>query len=177
MVTRYSPLILLLAALSIDASQSVPPGYRQVAHQAHIPAELLYAVALTESGTQLTRDVHPWPWTLNVDGTSYRYATQHDACTALTQFLHTRNPRRIDAGLGQINIGWNGDRFATPCDVLEPYRNLSITAELLYQHYQKQQNWLNAAGRYHHPAGGKPALRYRRQVARHLQQLDLTMKP
>jgi hypothetical protein len=177
MATRYCPLILLLPLLVCQATQAIPAGYRQVAGQARIPAELLYAVALTESGTRLTHGIHPWPWTLNVAGRSYRYATREDACEALTQFLRTHNPRRIDAGLGQLNLGWNEAHFVTPCDALEPYRNLRITAQLLQQHYQRQQNWLSAAGRYHHPAGGKPALRYRRQVARQLQQINLAMKP
>lgn len=177
MGTRYGPLILLLPALFCRAYQTVPEGYRQVAGKARVPAGLLYAVALTESGAHLTHGVHPWPWTLNVAGQGYQYTTREEACDALTHFLQTHNPRRIDAGLGQINIGWNGERFATPCDALDPYENLRVTAQLLYRHYQKQQNWLAAAGRYHHPAGGKAALRYRRKVARYLQQPDLAMKP
>lgn len=172
MVARYVPLILLAASLSCHASQDIPPVYRQVASQNGVPANLLYAVALTESGSRLPYGIRPWPWTLNVAGTGYRYATRAQACSALQQFMRTTSHKRIDAGLGQINIGWNGQHFATPCDALAPYPNLHVTAKLLRQHYKKYRNWSEAAGRYHYPAGGRPAQRYREQVLKHLQRLS-----
>jgi hypothetical protein len=175
MAARYCALILL-SLLSLfsaaRAAQDVPAGYRQVAQQAGVPADLLYAVALTESGSRLPQGVRPWPWTLNVGGKGYRYVTRHEACIALTQFMRTTHPKRIDAGLNQINIGWNGHHFSSPCDALDPYPNLQVAAHLLRGHYDKWQNWLEAAGRYHHPVGGKPAQRYRQQVYRHLQKLS-----
>ncbi|EAN4681529.1 hypothetical protein EHN46_21815 [Salmonella enterica] len=177
MATRYRSLILIwLAPLSffsfVHAAQDVPVGYRQVAQQAGVPADLLYAMALTESGSRVSQGLRPWPWTLNVAGKGYRYSTRQEACIALNQFIRTTSPKRIDAGLGQINIGWNGHFFATPCDALAPYPNLQIAARLLRSHYDRWQNWYEAAGRYHHPAGGKPAQRYRQQVSRHLQKLS-----
>lgn len=173
MAARYYALmsLIMLPIFPASPSQDIPYGYRQVAQQAGVPANLLYAVALTESGSRIQKSVKPWPWTLNVAGTGYRYATRQAACSALRQFLRTASPKRIDIGLGQINLGWNGQHFASPCDALAPYPNLQYTARLLRQHYSRQQDWLNAAGRYHHPAGGKPAKRYRLQVMRHLQNL------
>ncbi|EKT1260974.1 transglycosylase SLT domain-containing protein [Salmonella enterica] len=165
-------LALLLILPGAHAAQDIPVGYRQVAQQADIPAELLYAVALTESGSRMSQGIRPWPWTLNVAGKGYRYASRQEACTALNQFMRTTSPKRIDAGLSQINIGWNGHHFDTPCDALAPYPNLQVAARLLRGHYDKWLNWSEAAGRYHHPAGGKPAQRYRQQVIRHLQNLS-----
>ena len=173
MVARH-PLILLalLLASSLSfASRDIPVGYREVAQQAGIPAEVLYAVALTESGSRIAHATRPWPWTLNVAGKGYRYASRTEACQALLQFLHTTSLRRIDAGLGQINLGWNRQHFAVPCDALAPYPNLAVTARLLRQHYKRWKNWPEAIGRYHRPAGGKPAQRYRQQVLRHLKRL------
>ncbi|EKS4618405.1 transglycosylase SLT domain-containing protein [Salmonella enterica subsp. enterica] len=173
MVTRCALIVSIVLILpAARAAQDVPYGYRQVAQQAGVPAELLYAVALTESGSRVPQGVRPWPWTLNVAGKGYRYATRQEACTALNQFLRTTNPKRIDAGLSQINIGWNGHYFDTPCDALAPYPNLQVSARLLRGHYDKWLNWSEAAGRYHHPAGGKPAQRYRQLVSRHLQKLS-----
>ncbi|EJN2862244.1 transglycosylase SLT domain-containing protein [Salmonella enterica subsp. enterica serovar Yaba] len=175
MVTRFRALIWLASlslSPSIHAAQNVPSGYRQVAQQAGVPADLLYAMALTESGSLVPQGIRPWPWTLNVAGTGYRYSTRQDACTALNQFMRTINPKRIDAGLAQINLGWNGHHFDTPCDALAPYASLQVAARLLRSHYDRWQNWYEAAGRYHHPAGGKPAQRYRQQVSRHLQKLS-----
>ncbi|EBL8291869.1 transglycosylase [Salmonella enterica] len=166
-------MILMLPVLPVaHAAQDLPYGYRLVAQQAGVPADLLYAVALTESGSRRPEGIRPWPWTLNIAGRGYRYATRQEACIALNQFMRTTSPKRIDAGLSQINIGWNGHHFASPCDALAPYPNLQVAARLLRGHYDRWQSWHEAAGRYHHPAGGKPAQRYRQQVIRHLQKLS-----
>lgn len=173
MVARYYTLMLfLLPVMPSHAGQNVPAGYRLVAQQAGVPASLLYAVALTESGSRLPQGIRPWPWTLNVAGKSYRYSTRQEACIALKQFIRTTSPKRIDAGIAQINLGWNGHHFDTPCDALAPYASLQVAARLLRGHYDHWQNWYEAAGRYHHPAGGKPAQRYRQQVSLHLQKLS-----
>ncbi|HBT4924900.1 transglycosylase SLT domain-containing protein [Klebsiella pneumoniae] len=174
MVARCRALIplIMLAAFPAGASQAVPYGYQHIAAQTGVPANLLYAVALTESASRLPQGVRPWPWTLNVAGKGYRYATRHEACSALQQFVRTTNPKRIDIGLGQINLGWHGQHFTSPCDVLAPYPNLQLAARLLRGHYNRWRNWNEAAGRYHHPAGGKPAQRYRGEVLRHLQKIS-----
>ncbi|MGL4725373.1 MAG: transglycosylase [Scandinavium sp.] len=169
------PLILatLFAFLpAAYASHGVPTGYQQVAQQAAVPAGVLYAVALTESGASVQQTLRPWPWTLNVAGRSFRYATRSDACRALHQFLRTVSPQHIDVGLGQLNLGWNGYYFRTPCDVLAPYPNLKIAARLLRQHFEHWQSWYEAVGRYHHPTGGKPAQQYRQKVRRHMLNLS-----
>jgi soluble lytic murein transglycosylase-like protein len=73
---------------------------------------------------------------------------------------------RIDAGLGQVNLGYHAQRYAQPCDLLDPYRNLAIAAEILREQHTPGEDWLLAIGRYHRPAGGEPAARYRRSVSR-----------
>jgi integrating conjugative element protein (TIGR03765 family) len=75
---------------------------------------------------------------------------------------------RIDAGLGQVNLGYHAHRYEHPCDLLDPYRNLAIAAEILQEQHTPGEDWLVAIGRYHRPAGGAPAARYRRSVHRHL---------
>ncbi|WP_373114954.1 transglycosylase SLT domain-containing protein [Xanthomonas citri] len=145
-----------------------PPTYRLAAAQAGVPSPLLYAVALQESGTRLQGRQVPWPWTLNVAGAPYRYATRAGACRGLRQALLRTSPRRIDVGLVQVNAGYHGKRVAQPCALLDPYRNLVIAAEILHEQHTPGEDWLVAAGRYHRPAGGIPAARYRSSVHRHL---------
>ncbi len=162
-------ICLLLLPLLVRAG-SIPEGYRRVAARYQIPAELLYAVALTESGTRTGSVVRPWPWTLNVSGTSHRYRHRRAACHALESYLRHTDAKHIDVGLGQINLGWHPKLFARPCDALSPWRNLAVTAQLLRQHYDAQPgSWLSAAGSYHHPAGGVKTQRYQLAVSRHLQ--------
>ena len=64
---------------------------------------------------------------------------------------------RIDAGLGQVNLGYHAHRYAHPCELLDPYRNLAIAAEILQEQHTPGEDWLVAIGRYHRPAGGAPA--------------------
>lgn len=133
MASRLCPLIV---GLFVSAHAcAVPPLYAQIARQQQVPAELLYAVARAESGTRLAQGLHPWPWTLNIAGTGYRYPSRSSACRALLDFARTRSLKRIDAGLGQINLGWNGQRFPSLCASFDPVDNLTVTALLLRQHY------------------------------------------
>lgn len=132
MASRLCPLIVLLISAHACA---VPPLYAQIARQQQVPAELLYAVTRAESGTRLAQGLHPWPWTLNIAGTGYRYPSRSSACRALLDFARTRSLKRIDAGLGQINLGWNGQRFPSLCASFDPADNLTVTALLLRQHY------------------------------------------
>ncbi|VFR47689.1 Soluble lytic murein transglycosylase and related regulatory proteins (some contain LysM/invasin domains) [plant metagenome] len=129
---------------------------------------MLYAVALQESGIRRNGRIVPWPWSLNVAGQSRRFATRADACAGLQQAMRATPHTGIDAGLGQINLGYHQHRYDSACDLLDPYRNLAIAAEILKEQHSPGEDWLQAIGRYHRPAGGEPAARYRRSVSRHL---------
>ncbi|ERW09702.1 hypothetical protein Q036_06371, partial [Pseudomonas aeruginosa BWHPSA023] len=65
-------------------------------------------------------------------------------------------------------------RFTGACDLLDPYRNLAVAAEILKEQHTPGEDWLLAIGRYHRPAGGEPAARYRRSVSRHLARVQGT---
>lgn len=169
-------LALLLAAVlhagKAEAQEVPPPAYQLAAQRAGIPSTVLYAVALQESGIRRHGRIVPWPWSLNVAGQSRRFATRADACAGLQQAMHATPHNRIDAGLGQINLGYHKHRYDTACDLLDPYRNLAIAAEILNEQHTPGEDWLLAIGRYHRPAGGEPAARYRRSVSRHLSRVQ-----
>lgn len=166
---RAALLVLGAVCTSVVRAQEVPPpAYQLAAQRAGIPASVLYAVALQESGATLNGRLIPWPWSLNVAGASRRYGSHAEACIGLRQALREVSPTRIDTGLGQINLGHQRHRYRQPCDLLDPYRNLAITAEILREQHTPGKDWLLAIGRYHRPAGGAPAARYRHSVSRHL---------
>lgn len=158
------------------AQEIPPPAYQLAATDAGIPSEVLYAVALTESGMRIDGKIRPWPWTLNVAGQSRFFRTREDACTALIEVLKTVSAKRVDVGLGQINYGYHSDKVASPCDLLDPYLNLSIAAEILKSHHRSGEDWLMAIGRYHSPAGGEHARRYRNAANRHLSRITADIK-
>ena len=170
-VSQFLRALVLAAALYVCATHAQevpPPAYQLAAQRAGIPSTVLYAVALHESGVRRNGRIVPWPWSLNVAGQSHRYATRADACAGLQQAIRATPHTRIDAGLGQINLGYHQQRYSTACDLLDPYRNLAIAAEILHEQHTPGEDWLLAIGRYHRPAGGEPAARYRRSVSRHL---------
>ena len=170
-LTRYHAMLLLLGSLLagfVQAQEVPPPAYQIAAQRAGIPSTVLYAVALQESGTGFNGRLVPWPWTLNVAGAPRRFATRAEACAGLHQALREVPPTRIDAGLGQINLGYQRHRYDHPCELLDPYRNLALAAQILREQHAPGQDWLITIGRYHRPAGGAPAARYRQSVGRHL---------
>ena len=163
-----------LHACAALAQEVPPPAYQLAAKRAGIPSTVLYAVALQESGIRRNGRIVPWPWSLNVAGQSRRFATRAEACSGLQQAMRTTPHTRIDAGLGQINLGYHKHRVTSACDVLDPYRNLAIASEILKEQHSPGEDWLLAIGRYHRPAGGEPAARYRRSVSRHLARVQGT---
>jgi soluble lytic murein transglycosylase-like protein len=149
----------------------VPSAYQAAANEA-IPATLLWAVALQESGwLRRSREV-PWPWTLNVAGQPARFATRASACRALHRVLKKTSPRRVDVGLAQVSWGYHHEDLRSPCDLLDPYRNLAIAARLLRELHQDGESWVFTAGRYHRPAGGEEAARYRNALRLRLVKLE-----
>jgi len=145
-----------------------PPSLYQVAgNSTNVPAEVLYSLAMQESVASLPSGRKPWPWTLNVAGEAWRFKDRNSACVALGIAVESVGGKRVDAGLGQVNVGWNGHRFTSSCDALDPLKNLTVSAQILREHYDATGDWVAAAGRYHRPAGGKPAERYRKSFIKH----------
>lgn len=139
---------------------AVPSAYQAAAHAAGIPATFLWAVALQESGLlRGTREV-PWPWTLNVAGLPARFPTREHACRALRRALERTSPTRIDVGLTQVNWGYHHELAHSPCDLLDPYRNLAVASRLLLCLHRAGESWVLTGARYHRPAGGEEAARY-----------------
>lgn len=177
---RAGALCLLCLAIwtaPAEARDVPPPAYQLAARDADIPSAVLYAVALQESGVTLRGRRVPWPWTLNVAGQARRFQTRKAACADLRRVLREVPRTRIDVGLGQINVGYQAGRFDHPCDLLDPYRNLAIAATILREHHTPGEDWLLAIGRYHRPAGGAPAARYRRSVHQHLARVEGSPTP
>ena len=162
--------LLFAATESTLASngEAVPAGYRLIANAYRIPPEVLYAVALTESARQVdsTGNVRPWPWTLNVGGKGYFYASREDAHRALRRFL-AQGKRSIDIGLMQVNWRWHRDKLGDPWQALDPEHNLQVGARILATCYQERRDRWDAVGCYHAPNNKKFASRYRRNVAAH----------
>ncbi|EBJ2068772.1 lytic transglycosylase domain-containing protein [Salmonella enterica] len=164
------------AAKPLSAKYTIPEGYHRVAKEYGVPAEVLYLMSLVESSRPLPQGERPWPWTLNVAGKGYQYNTKGEAYQALLSFMRDFPLRRIDVGIAQVNLGWNGAFFHSYMEALDPYTNLRASAQILRHCYDiNPGSWLQAAGCYHHPAGGKHARIYRDIVKSKLAMLDAAL--
>jgi hypothetical protein len=171
MIVRVACVVVALTLSTTVCAERIPLAYEFAAQDAGVPAAVLYVVAVQESGMPLHHRLIPWPWTLNIAGTPERFLNRAQACHALRLALHSLPATRVDAGLGQINVGYQGARVADPCTLLDPYRNLAVTATILREQHAPGEDWLVAIGRYHRPAGGTAAEEYRRSVKAHWNRL------
>ena len=174
LLTQITPLILLMIGTNLYA-EPIPTRYQEIARKHNIPAGILYAVALTESGKAIAPGLfRPWPWTLNVAGKPKRYATRKETWRAIRHFMK-QGIQSIDIGLMQVNWRWNKHRLGSTWIALDPGFNVSTGAKILRDEYKKQGNWLSAIGSYHSPGKSKTqkqrALKYTRRVITHLTKL------
>jgi hypothetical protein len=135
-----------LCACAGHAQEVPPPAYQLAAQRAGIPSTVLYAVALQESGIRRNGRIVPWPWS-STSPASRAASPRADACAGLQQAMRATPHTRIDAGLGQINLGYHKHRFTSACDLLDPYRNLAIAAEILKEQHTPARTgcWRSAA--------------------------------
>lgn len=115
-----------------------------------IPANLLAAIALTESGRfdQETKENFAWPWTVTAQGKGRYFATEAEA-RAEVEILLSQGVRNIDVGCMQINMHYHWDAFQTLDHAFDPAANAAYAAKFLKSKFKDSRNWLTAAGQYH----------------------------
>ena len=154
-------------ALAALAREVPPPAYQLAAHRADVPAAVLYAVALQESGAMLRGRLIPGRGRSTSPARHSAMPPAPRPARGCTVPSLTRRPI-ASTPASAVNLGYHAHRYTQPCELLDPYRNLAIAAEILREQHTPGEDWLLAIGRYHRPAGGAPAARYRRSVHRHL---------
>ena len=126
--------VLVVTPIAAAPRQDIPKGYRQIASEHGLSADVLYATALTASGRVLHgQRLRPWPWTLTIAGRRHYYATRTAAHRALVAYV-TRGQRRVAVGL--MGLPWHRYRaaFRNPWTALDPYTNLHLAARQLASH-------------------------------------------
>jgi len=161
---RAGALALALLSAPAWAALDVPPAYRQVAREYDVPASLLFAVALVESGRLVQGGrILPWPWTINAGGRGHYFRSRRAAEARLRRLL--ADGVQPDVGLMQLNWKYHRDELGSAAQAFDPWLNLRAGALALRRAYERTGDWWKAVGRYH---SANPALaeRYRRRVAR-----------
>lgn len=161
----YCVAWMLLLASASRAGEAIPPTYLQMAARYDIPAAILYAVALAESGKQIPSVPvrRPWPWTLNIAGEGFYFPTRHAAWRVLDAKL-AAGETRIDIGLMQVNWHFHQRRLENSWLALAPEHNLTVAAEILRRCYAERGDWWAGVGCYHAPNDPTRAQRYVERV-------------
>jgi len=152
-------LAFLASALIIFATSAAlagAPAPSCLDHTARIeadlglPAKLLGAIAMVESGRTLA-DSHvrvPWPWTINVDGRGEQFDTKAEAIAAARR--HARaGAHNIDVGCMQISLLHHPYAFKTIEEAFDPSANVAYGGRFLTGLVKAQSTLEQAIGRYH----------------------------
>lgn len=154
-------------------AEDIPLAYTIVSRSHQVPADILYAVALTESGKAYGDKYIPWPWTLNVVGKGVYCASQTEARALFKKEL--QQYFSIDVGLMQVNWRWHKQRFNNIDDALTPIKNLAVGAKILREQFERTQDWWQAVGHYHAPGSDQLSINnanaYRNRVRENWQSL------
>ena len=113
--------------------------------------DLLQTISAVESGRwdNLQNRYIAWPWTVNVKGKGYYYASKEDAIRAVEKF-QKQGIKSIDVGCMQINLKYHGDAFSSIEEAIDPSKNVKYSAKFLRSLYSRHgQSWKKAAKRYH----------------------------
>ena len=176
-IVRIAGLFCLLAAPALAAGppRSVlpepPPEFacaaaiRAVERAEGVPAGLLSAIALVESGRAgATEDgrVVAWPWTINAEGEGHYFETRDEANAAVGALL-ARDVGVVDVGCLGIDLYYHPTAFQTLTEAFDPVANATYAARYLKRLKESTGSWDGAVARYHSatPELGQP---YRARV-------------
>jgi soluble lytic murein transglycosylase-like protein len=161
------PVLVLIALMSVPIqghALTVPAAYHQVANEYDVPAGILFAIALTESGRKAADgQILPYPWAMNVNGKASYFANRAEAARRLTQLLG--EGKQPDIGLMQVNWRYHRRKLGDVSQAFDPWLNLRAGATVLRDAYRATGDWWKAVGRYH-SATPKRAKAYRARVLR-----------
>jgi hypothetical protein len=115
----------------------------------HLPSGILAAVGRAETGrADQAGKAHPWPYTINAEGTGTFFATKQAAVAAIEE-LQSRGVRSIDVGCVQVNLLHHPAAFASLDQAFDPAANATYGARFLRQLYQEMRSWPAAIAAYH----------------------------
>lgn len=120
----------------------------QVAAETGVPADILGALTLTETGRRQDGVLRPWPWAVNAEGAG----TWFDDPRQALDFASARvaaGRTNVDIGCFQLNFRWHGQHFASMAEMFDPLANARYAAGFLRELYAETGDWRAAAGMFH----------------------------
>jgi hypothetical protein len=147
-----------------DAASACREAATLAERKYRIPAGLLNAISLVESGRQTgSRSARTaWPWTIHAEGTG-RWLDSRDEAVAMVEGLKADGVRNIDVGCMQVNLMHHPDAFPDLATAFEPMANADYAARFLTELFRETRSWTRAVAFYHSRTPER-ASRYRKLV-------------
>jgi len=113
------------------------------------PDHLLTAIALNETGRRAPNgQAAPWPWTINVGGQGFEFATKEQAVFAARQLINA-GTRSFDVGCMQVNVFFHPRAFTSIEEAFDPLANMLYAADYLNRLEESAGSWTRAVELYH----------------------------
>jgi len=131
-------------------AQSCRHAVTEAERRHKIPAGLLNAIALVESGrsTGAGSARTAWPWTIHSQGKGHWLDSRKDAVTKV-EGLQAQGVKNIDVGCMQVNLKHHPDAFDSVHDAFTPAINAEYAAQFLKRLFKETRSWSRAASYYH----------------------------
>lgn len=113
-----------------------------------VPADILGALTLTETGRRRDGVVEPWAWSVNAEGTG-TWFDEPDRALAFAEDRVAQGRRNLDIGCFQLNYRWHGEHFGSVAEMFDPLQNARYAARFLGQLHAETGDWRRAAGAFH----------------------------
>jgi soluble lytic murein transglycosylase-like protein len=152
--------IVLAAGFISSAANVLPAAARnpcepeilRAADRYGVPAGILYAVGLTETGRKGSLQ----PNALNIEGKAVFPANAGEA-VATFERARRSGAKLIDLGCMQINHHYHSEKFRSVEEMLDPRRNVDYAARFLARLHARHKTWSMAVARYHAGPDNDPA--------------------
>ena len=107
---------------------------------------LLYAIALRETGLPWSDGmVRPWPWCLHAPKEGALCFRGYAGALRKLNSLLLSGETNVDIGAGQINWRANSWRLPDPAQLLQPFNNIMIEAEIFWENVGRNRGNVRVA--------------------------------
>ena len=134
------------------AANACEPEILRAADRYGVPAGILYAVGLTETGKRGSLQ----PNAMNIDGKAV-FPSSREVAMNLFVAARKKGAKFIDVGCMQINHHYHAAAFASVGDMFDPHRNVDYAARFLVDLHRRHLSWSMAVARYHAGPDNDPA--------------------
>lgn len=147
-MVRILFLLLLLTAPAAADPALCEDAARRAAAEYGVPADVMLAITLAETGRRVDGRHRPWPWAANLEGAGHWFATRAELA-GFAESAVAAGRRSVDIGCFQINWHWHGHHFARPADLADPLTGARHAARFLAALRAERGGWDGAIGAYH----------------------------